>query len=137
MSKTDELSARTSAGVTKFVTMAEAKLDSALDLMRRMPPADVSSHLSCPSLAGALTRARCGAQIEDNLYDLLDVAPDLTEDLLGSVDQPLKTCMDPKAGKEFLLCDYNRDADFYRCVAHTPVPRARAAPAARRRRRAC
>ena len=65
-----------------------------------------------------------GAQIEDNLYDLLDVAPDLTEDLLGSVDQPLKTCMDPKAGKEFLLCDYNRDADFYRCVAHThpPVP---------------
>ena len=78
-----------------------------------------------------------GAQIEDNLYDLLDVAPDLTEDLLGSVDQPLKTCMDPKAGKEFLLCDYNRDADFYRCVAHTPVPRARAPPEARRRRRAC
>ena len=27
------------------------------------------------------------AQIEDNLYDLLDVAPELTEDLLGSVDQ--------------------------------------------------
>merc|ERR1719305_1737419 len=61
-------------------------------MMRRMPP----------------------SEIEDNLYDLLDVAPDLTEDLLGSVDQPLKTCMDPKAGKEFLLCDYNRDADFYR-----------------------
>eukprot|EP01045_Picozoa_sp_COSAG04_P003817 COSAG04_NODE_159_length_22103_cov_21.289389_12_plen_138_part_00 len=137
MSKTDELSARTSAGVTKFVTMAEAKLDSALDLMRRMPPADVSSHLSGAIAPRALTRARCGAQIEDNLYDLLDVAPDLTEDLLGSVDQPLKTCMDPKAGKEFLLCDYNRDADFYRCVAHTPVPRARAAPEARRRRRAC
>jgi len=137
VSKTDELSARTSAGVTKFVTMAEAKLDSALDLMRRMPPADVSSHLSGAIAPRALTRARCGAQIEDNLYDLLDVAPDLTEDLLGSVDQPLKTCMDPKAGKEFLLCDYNRDADFYRCVAHTPVPRARAAPEARRRRRAC
>ena len=133
MSKTDELSARTSAGVTKFVTMAEAKLDSALDLMRRMPPADVSSHLSGAHRSLGLSRARCGAQIEDNLYDLLDVAPDLTEDLLGSVDQPLKTCMDPKAGKEFLLCDYNRDADFYRCVAHTPVPRARAAPEARRR----
>ena len=28
--------------------------------------------------------------------------------------QPLKTCLDPEAGKEFLLCDYNRDADFYR-----------------------
>ena len=54
------------------------------------------------------------AQIEDNLYDLLDVAPDLTEDLLGSVDQPLKTCLDPEAGREFLLCDYNRDADYYR-----------------------
>jgi capping protein beta len=54
------------------------------------------------------------SQIEDNLYDLLDVAPDLTEDLLGSVDQPLKTCLDPVAGREFLLCDYNRDADFYR-----------------------
>ena len=42
------------------------------------------------------------------------MAPDLTEDLLGSVDQPLKTCLDPEAGREFLLCDYNRDADFYR-----------------------
>jgi capping protein beta len=42
------------------------------------------------------------------------VAEDLTEDLLGSVDQPLKTCKDPECGKEFLLCDYNRDADFYR-----------------------
>lgn len=72
--------------------MADAKLDSALDMMRRMPP----------------------SAIENNLYDLIDVAPDITDDLLSSVDQPLKTCKDPETGKEFLLCDYNRDGDFHR-----------------------
>lgn len=42
-----------------------SQLDCALDLMRRLPP----------------------AQIEENLAGLLDLAPDLTEDLLSAVDQ--------------------------------------------------
>lgn len=43
-------------------------LDCALDLMRRLPP----------------------SQTEQNLTDLIDLVPDLVEDLLSAVDQPLK-----------------------------------------------
>ena len=46
----------------------QVKLDCALDLMRRLPPQN----------------------IEKNLSDLIDLNPDLCEDLLASVDQPLK-----------------------------------------------
>jgi len=72
--------------------MTEQQLDCALDLMRRLPPRD----------------------IESNLSDLLDLAPDLTEQLLSSVDQPLKIAHDPKLRRDYLLCDYNRDGDSYR-----------------------
>ena len=41
--------------------------------------------------------------------------PDLCEDLLSSVDQPLKIARDKHVGKDYLLCDYNRDGDSYRC----------------------
>jgi len=68
------------------------KLDAALDLMRRLPP----------------------TQIEDNLAGLLDLAPDLVEDLLSAVDQPLKIAFDASAKRDYLLCDYNRDGDSYR-----------------------
>jgi len=68
------------------------KLDCALDLMRRLPP----------------------TQIEDNLAGLLDIAPDLIEDLLSAVDQPLKIAFDSTAKRDYLLCDYNRDGDSYR-----------------------
>jgi capping protein beta len=67
-------------------------MDCALDLMRRLPP----------------------QQIEKNLIDLIDLAPQLCEDLLTSVDQPLKIAKDKETGKEYLLCDYNRDGDSYR-----------------------
>ena len=40
--------------------------------------------------------------------------PDLCEDLLSSVDQPLKIARDKHVGKDYLLCDYNRDGDSYR-----------------------
>jgi len=40
--------------------------------------------------------------------------PDLTDDLLSQVDQPLKVQKDPKSGKMFVQCDYNRDGDSYR-----------------------
>jgi capping protein beta len=67
-------------------------MDCALDLMRRLPP----------------------QQIEKNLIDLIDLAPQLCEDLLTSVDQPLKIAKDKENGKDYLLCDYNRDGDSYR-----------------------
>jgi len=72
--------------------MTEHQLDCALDLMRRLPP----------------------QQIEKNLSDLIDLVPDLCEDLLSSVDQPLKIARDKQVGKDYLLCDYNRDGDSYR-----------------------
>lgn len=72
--------------------MTEQQLDCALDLMRRLPP----------------------QQIEKNLSDLIDLVPDLCEDLLSSVDQPLKIARCKTTGKDFLLCDYNRDGDSYR-----------------------
>jgi len=68
------------------------KLDCALDLMRRLPP----SH------------------IEDNLAGLLDLVPNLMEQLLSAVDQPLKVAHDPVSKRDYLLCDYNRDGDSYR-----------------------
>uniref|UniRef100_A0A8C1UVF1 F-actin-capping protein subunit beta n=1 Tax=Cyprinus carpio TaxID=7962 RepID=A0A8C1UVF1_CYPCA len=72
--------------------MNEQQLDCALDLMRRLPP----------------------QQIEKNLSDLIDLVPSLCEDLLSSVDQPLKIARDKVVGKDYLLCDYNRDGDSYR-----------------------
>jgi len=68
------------------------ELDCALDLMRRMPP----------------------SSIEDNLAGLIDLVPDLTEQLLSMVDQPLKVAHDAQAHRDYLLCDYNRDGDSYR-----------------------
>jgi len=72
--------------------MTDQQLDCALDLMRRLPP----------------------QQIERNLTDLIDLVPNLCEDLLSSVDQPLKIARDKSVGKDYLLCDYNRDGDSYR-----------------------
>ncbi|XP_063698487.1 F-actin-capping protein subunit beta-like [Culicoides brevitarsis] len=72
--------------------MTEHQMDCALDLMRRLPP----------------------QQIEKNLIDLIDLAPALCEDLLTSIDQPLKIAKDKATGKDYLLCDYNRDGDSYR-----------------------
>lgn len=55
-------------------------------------------------------------QIERNLNDLIDLCPRLVDDLLSAVDQPLKVARDKETGKEYLLCDYNRDSDSYRLV---------------------
>jgi len=72
--------------------MSEEQLDSALNLMRRMPPSSV----------------------ENSLAGLIEMVPELTDDLLAQVDQPLKVSKDPKSGKMYILCDYNRDGDSYR-----------------------
>jgi len=54
------------------------------------------------------------SQIEDNLANVIDLVPDLTENLLSAVDQPLKIAHDPVSKRDYLLCDYNRDGDSYR-----------------------
>uniref|UniRef100_A0A914I6K7 DNA replication licensing factor MCM2 n=1 Tax=Globodera rostochiensis TaxID=31243 RepID=A0A914I6K7_GLORO len=71
---------------------SELRLDSSLDLMRRLPPQNC----------------------EKNLTDLVALAPDLCESLLTAIDQPLKVAKDKATGREYLLCDYNRDGDSYR-----------------------
>jgi hypothetical protein len=72
----------------------EEKLVHALNVLRRMPPAAVAS----------------------DLKRLVQIAPELEDDLLEKVDQPLATDKCAKTGKTFLKCDYNRDGASYRCV---------------------
>ncbi|KAI0671505.1 F-actin capping protein beta subunit [Trametes maxima] len=67
-------------------------VDSMLDLMRRLPP----------------------THVEENVASLVAMCPDYADDLLGSVDQPLKVMTDRATGKEYLACDYNKDGDSYR-----------------------
>lgn len=65
---------------------------SSRDLLRRLNPRDTKR----------------------NLQAIASVVPDLTEDLLSSVDQPLEVRRCPKTKRDYLLCDYNRDGDSYR-----------------------
>ncbi|EFJ21602.1 hypothetical protein SELMODRAFT_102808 [Selaginella moellendorffii] len=67
-------------------------MDAAMDLIRRMPPAEV----------------------EMALASLLVLLPDHSADLLSKVDQPLQEAWDDESGRQYLLCDYNRDGDSYR-----------------------
>ncbi|KDE06477.1 hypothetical protein MVLG_03131 [Microbotryum lychnidis-dioicae p1A1 Lamole] len=69
----------------------EDTLSACLDLARRLPP----------------------HRIEHNLGLLCDILPDLADDILSSVDQPLKVHVD-KESKQYLVCDYNRDGESYR-----------------------
>lgn len=67
--------------------------EAALDLLRRLDP----------------------TKVEQNLEQLIQLEPELAEDLLASVDTPLQVKQDPNAAqKEFLCCDYNRDIDSHR-----------------------
>ncbi|RVX72853.1 F-actin-capping protein subunit beta [Exophiala mesophila] len=70
----------------------DAQFDAALDLLRRLSPLSVA----------------------DNLKAITTLVPDLEEDLLSSVDQPLTSARCKKTGRDYLLCDYNRDGDSYR-----------------------
>eukprot|EP00992_Anisonema_acinus_P002579 TRINITY_DN1094_c0_g1_i1.p1 TRINITY_DN1094_c0_g1~~TRINITY_DN1094_c0_g1_i1.p1 ORF type:complete len:257 (+),score=36.25 TRINITY_DN1094_c0_g1_i1:54-824(+) len=67
-------------------------MEAALELIKCMP----SSHL------------------EQNLRRIASVQPDLIEDILGEVDQPLKVKHCSTTNQPFLACDYNRDGDSYR-----------------------
>lgn len=72
--------------------MSDPQLTSALNLMRRMPPSSV----------------------ENSLAGLIELVPDLTDELLNHIDQPLKVRTDPVTKQEYILCDYNRDGDSFR-----------------------
>ena len=67
-------------------------VDSMLDLMRRLPP----------------------THVEENVAALVAMCPDFADDLLASIDQPLKILTDRATGKAYLACDYNRDVESYR-----------------------
>ncbi|KZF25956.1 F-actin capping protein beta subunit [Xylona heveae TC161] len=71
---------------------SDEQFDSALDLLRRLNPKHTSQ----------------------NLQAICTLVPDLTEDLLSSVDQPLEIRRCKKTGRDYLLCDYNRDGDSHR-----------------------
>ncbi|TQS38628.1 hypothetical protein Golomagni_00861, partial [Golovinomyces magnicellulatus] len=62
------------------------------DLLRRLEPKHVTTHLN----------------------SIISLVPSLTEELLASVDQPLAIARCQKTGRDYLLCDYNRDGDSYR-----------------------
>jgi len=84
---------RASRCLTPTAAMAanDPKLLAALDLMRRMPP----------------------SRMERSLEELIDLCPDMMDDLLSTIDQPLQLAKD-SGGNSYLLCDYNRDQDSYR-----------------------
>ncbi|KAF2099411.1 F-actin capping protein, beta subunit [Rhizodiscina lignyota] len=71
---------------------SEDPFDSALDLLRRLNPADTAK----------------------NVEAICALNPSLTEDLLESVDVPLAVKKCSRTGREFLCCDYNRDGDSWR-----------------------
>ncbi|KAK1301316.1 putative F-actin-capping protein subunit beta [Acorus calamus] len=67
-------------------------MEAAMDLMRRVSPNHSEAALSA----------------------LLSLLPTHSSPLLSQVDQPLQVMVDTESGKEFVLCEYNRDADSYR-----------------------
>ncbi|XP_042421740.1 probable F-actin-capping protein subunit beta isoform X3 [Zingiber officinale] len=67
-------------------------MEAAMDLMRRISPKESETALSA----------------------LMSLIPHHSADLLSQVDLPLQVCMDNVLMKEFILCEYNRDADSYR-----------------------
>lgn len=85
--------------VTNTNMTYDDKYDASLDLLRRLDP----------------------RQVDRNLHDLCTVirnqdsqGEELVEDLLSSIDTPLKVNKCLELGKSYLCCDYNRDGDSYR-----------------------
>ncbi|QPG72772.1 hypothetical protein FOA43_000073 [Brettanomyces nanus] len=72
--------------------MSEEAFDASLDLLRRLDP----------------------KKIKKNLDNLCRLQPELAEDLLSSVDTPLRAEVCQSSGKSYLCCDYNRDGDSFR-----------------------
>lgn len=80
----------------------EDKFDAALDLLRRLDPKYVSKNLN-----------NICTLIQNDSGDAAE-KDEITQDLLSSVDAPLKVSKCQQSGKDYLCCDYNRDGDSYR-----------------------
>lgn len=72
--------------------MADSVLRAGINLSRRLPPRDVHANLS----------------------GMCAIRPELTEEFLQRVDQPLQTRVCTTTGRRYLLCDYSRDGDSWR-----------------------
>jgi len=70
-----------------------SKLAACVKLSKRMPPIESEKTLN-------------------NLTTL--TGKDMEESLCQNIDVPLGVMMDPKAGKKFITCNYNRDGNSYR-----------------------
>ena len=80
--------------------------------MRRLPPHNVEENLT-----GLIDLVRYKFTNSSNIHPngiLPCQVPTLCEDLLASIDQPLKVAKDTESKRDYLLCDYNRDGDSYR-----------------------
>ncbi|KAK6454861.1 F-actin-capping protein subunit beta [Scheffersomyces xylosifermentans] len=75
------------------------KFDASLDLLRRLDPKSISDNLNT-----ICTLIQNGD----------DEGEELVQDLLSSIDTPLKVSKCTQSGKQYLSCDYNRDGDSYR-----------------------
>lgn len=82
--------------------------------MRCKSPTDPDCCLKTDNASRDLLRRLSPRDTSLNLSRITTLVPDLTEDLLSSVDQPLKARRCAKTGRDYLLCDYNRDGDSYR-----------------------
>lgn len=67
-----------------------------------------------PPFCSDLLRRLNPRDTKTNLQAITSIVPELTEDLLSSVDQPLEIRRCPQSNRDYLLCDYNRDGDSYR-----------------------
>lgn len=65
---------------------------AAYNILRRVPPSN----------------------IKERLFDTIKLAPDLTDQLLQTVDIPLNVATDPSVNKQYIQCEFNRDMDSYR-----------------------
>jgi capping protein beta len=68
------------------------KIIATIDILRRLPP----------------------SKIEQNVAAVTNLIPDLADEILQKVDQPLKLGVDTKENVEYLLSEFNRDGDSYR-----------------------
>ena len=68
------------------------ELASALNLLKHMPVSEMGKHLAA----------------------ICKLNPDLTEELLEEQDQPLKVMRCEETGRDFIVCDHNRDGDSFR-----------------------
>nr|XP_021512125.1 F-actin-capping protein subunit beta [Meriones unguiculatus] len=100
--------------VTRVTSSTSEAAGHVAERTLEMSPGDAGGSLEMVQSAGSHgDLVLCPSVIQRTPASLLGV-PSLCEDLLSSVDQPLKIARDKVVGKDYLLCDYNRDGDSYR-----------------------